>query len=377
MLTLKFFNRFDFRMIVVILLLMGVSLLVVSSFSINPLDEQEEGFWTPLTKVQLQWFFLGWGVYLFFASLDYSRLRDWTWIFYGGILIALIGVFFSPAIGGCHRWYKIPFVNYSLQPSEYAKLAVVMALSWFLERCQGEEKKLTTCLLASLIVIIPFILIMKEPDLGTSLTLLPVMLVLFYLAQLSPRVIQVMAWTGGLLFLVVGLIFTGVLMQEAIRPYAMLVLKEYQFDRLDPYTYHQRAAQMAIAIGGIYGTGWRKSDFTGGGWLPTPTTDSVFSSFGEEFGLLGLFLLLALFYALLYFCYQVTLVAKDTFGRLLAAGISTYLAMHVLFNSGMMIGFLPITGVPLILVTYGGSSIVSTMMALGILQSIYSRRFMF
>ena len=101
------------------------------------------------------------------------------------------------------------------------------------------------------------------------------------------------------------------------------------------------------------------------------------SAFGEEFGLVGLVLLLALYYALIYFSFQVTAVAKDPFGRLLAAGVAVYLAMHVLVNIGMMCGFLPITGVPLILVTYGGSSVLTTMMALGILQSIYCRRFMF
>ena len=100
-------------------------------------------------------------------------------------------------------------------------------------------------------------------------------------------------------------------------------------------------------------------------------------AFAEEFGLIGVFFMLLFFFGLIYFSFQVTAVAKDRFGRLLSAGITVYLAMHVIVNMGMMCGFLPITGVPLILVTYGGSSVLSTMTALGILQSIYSRRFMF
>jgi rod shape determining protein RodA len=155
------------------------------------------------------------------------------------------------------------------------------------------------------------------------------------------------------------------------------VMKDYQFDRLDPHTHHQKSAAIAIGIGGLTGTGWRKSEYTSGGWLPAAYTDSVFPAFAEEFGFVGLVLMLMLFYALLYFSFQVTAVAKDHFGRLLSAGITVYLAMHILVNIGMMIGMLPITGVPLVLVTYGGSSSLSTMMALGILQSIYSRRFMF
>ncbi len=106
-------------------------------------------------------------------------------------------------------------------------------------------------------------------------------------------------------------------------------------------------------------------------------TDSVFAAFGEEFGFVGVTFLLFLFYALIYFSFQVAAVAKDPFGRLLGTGLAVYLAMHALVNSAMMCGLLPISGVPLIFITYGGSSLMTTMAALGVLQSIFSRRFMF
>jgi rod shape determining protein RodA len=154
-------------------------------------------------------------------------------------------------------------------------------------------------------------------------------------------------------------------------------MKEYQFERLNPNTYHQKSAMTAIAVGGLTGVGFRNSEYAKGGSLPAPYTDSVFPAFGEEFGFFGLLGLLLLFYSLIYCSFQVTAVAKDPFGRLLAAGIAVFLAVHVLVNIGMMCGLLPITGVPLVLMSYGGSSIVSTMIALGILQSIYTRRFMF
>ena len=175
----------------------------------------------------------------------------------------------------------------------------------------------------------------------------------------------------------VSLFFLEVIPHEGFRPYATKVLKEYQYERLNPDTHHQWASVTAIAVGGMTGVGWAKSEFTGGGWLPAAHTDSVFSTFGEEFGFLGLLVLVVLFYSLIYFSFQVSAVAKDPFGRLLAAGVAIYLSIHIIINIGMMTGFLPITGVPLILVTYGGSSILSTMIVLGILQSIYSRRFMF
>lgn len=374
----RYLRRLDFRVIPVMLALMFVSLLVISAYSIqHQPDQPEESFFTHMVRSQIQWFIIGSAVYVFFAGFDYNKLREWTWILYILMIVSLIGLFFTDAIQRVHRWYKIPFVNINVQPSEYAKLIVVITLSWFLERNRIVSREWSTAFYAGLIVGIPFLLILKQPDLGTALVLFPIALVMFYFGNIRPTLLKTMSIIGGVSLVLVALIFLNIIPHETLRPYATKVLKEYQFDRLNPATHHQKTAATAIAIGGITGTGWRKSEFTGMGWLPAPYTDSVFPAFGEEFGLLGLLIVMGLFYSLIYFSFQVSAVAKDPFGRLLAAGISVYLAMHILINIGMMCGFLPITGVPLVLITYGGSSILSTMTALGILQSIYSRRFMF
>lgn len=374
----RYLTRIDFRVLPIIFCLMMISLLVVAAFTLDSTsDHTEEVFFTAVTLTQAQWFAIGIVIYFFFAGFDYNKLREWTWLLYGLMIISLAGLFFTEAIQNVHRWYRIPFLNASFQPSECAKFIVVIALSWFLERQKSVSTSWSTALYAGLIVGIPFLLILKQPDLGTALVLFPISLVMFYFGGVHPLLIKIMSIGGGLGLTLVAIIFLGILPHETIRPYATKVLKEYQFDRLNPATHHQKAAATAIALGGLTGTGWRKSEFTGRGWLPAPYTDSVFPAFGEEFGFLGLLMLLAMYYALIYFCFQVSAVAKDPFGRLLSAGVSVYLAMHILVNIGMMCGFLPITGVPLILVTYGGSSVLSTMMALGILQSIYSRRFMF
>lgn len=358
--------------------LMVISLLIVSAYSVSHSpDTVEEGFFTLLVKKQIQWFALGWGLFFFFAGFDYNKIREWTWILYGIMILALIGLFFTDPIQRVQRWYKLPFLNMSFQPSEYAKLIVVFALSWFLERRHNQANSWSTAFYGCLIAGIPFFLILKQPDLGTALVLFPITLVMFYFGDINSKIVKLMSWMGGIVLVLVAVLFLGIVPHETARPYATTILKDYQFDRLDPSTHHQKAAVTAIAIGGITGKGWRKSDYTGEGWLPAPYTDSVFPAFGEEFGFIGLFLLLALFYALIYFSFQTAAVASDHFGRLLAAGVTVYLAMHILVNIGMMTGFLPITGVPLVLVSYGGSSILSTMTALGILQSIYSRRFMF
>jgi len=374
----KTLTRIDFRIVPVIVSLMLVSLLILASFAVehNP-DGIEEGLLSPIVKNQIKRFIMGWAVFIFFAGFDYNKLREWSWILYAIMLISLIGLFFSKSIVGVQRWYRIPLLGLSIQPSEFAKLSVIIALSWFLERNIQQSNRWSVVFRGGLIVLIPFILILKQPDLGTALVLFPITLVMFYFGHVRPDVVKIMTWVLGISLVLIALIFLKLIPHETLRPYATKILKDYQFDRLDPNTHHQRSAAMAIAVGGLGGTGWRKSEFTSGGWLPAPYTDSVFPSFGEEFGLVGLLCLLALFYALIHLSFQVIAVAKDHFGQLLSAGVAVYLAMHILLNIGMMVGFFPITGVPLILVTYGGSSILSTMTALGILQSIYSRRFMF
>lgn len=370
-------SRIDFRTIPILLALMFISILVIAATTGDLSELGDEVFLTPMAKSQIRWFAIGWCVYLFFAGLDYRKLKKWTWFLYFGMIVMLVGLFFVPAIQNVHRWYKIPVVNFAFQPSEYAKLIVVMTLSLYLESRERYTYQKRVTLMAMLIVFIPFALILKQPDLGTSLILYPIALVMFYFGGIKKKVIRVMSVLAlcGLVF--VSMIFLGFISHDEFRPYATKVIKEYQYERLNPHTYHQEAAQTAIALGGVTGSGWRKSEFTGRHWLPAAHTDSVFAAYSEEFGLVGVFLLMLFFFGLIYFSFQITALAKDRFGRLLSAGITTYLAMQVIVTMGMMCGFLPITGVPLMLITYGGSSVLSTMIALGILQSIYSRRFMF
>lgn len=370
--------RIDLRILPILFALLLVSLTTIASYSTDGSPEALEGtFFTPSVWRQIKGILLGCVVFVFFAGFNYNRLREWTWLLYLLMLLSLVGLFFTDSIQRVHRWYRIPIIGMNFQPSEYTKLVVVIALSWFLERRRSQAKEFSTAFFALMIVLVPFALILKQPDLGTGLVLFPIALVMFYFGGLHPWLIRSMSLAAVILFGLIALIFLGIMSHEEVRPYATKVLKEYQFDRLDPNTHHQKVASTAIAIGGLTGKGWRNSEYTGGGWLPEAYTDSVFPAFVEEFGFVGALFVMALFYALLYFNFQITAVASDHYGRLLSAGITIYLAIHVLVNVGMMCGLLPITGVPLVLMSYGGSSILCTMTALGISQSIYSRRFMF
>lgn len=367
----RFLSRIDWRILPPIFALMCISLLVISSMT----GEAFEGFWTPYVKSQIRWFLLGWAVFAAASAFDYRKLRNASWFLYALIVLLLFGLFFTAPIQNVHRWYRVPVIGLSIQPSEHAKLIVVIALAAFLDK--QRVLSLSVSLKAALLVGIPFLLILKQPDLGTALILFPIALAMGYFAGLHRGFIRALSWVGVSFFAIIICLFTGVVSHEEMRPFFTKFLKEYQYERLNPDTYHQKAAAIAISVGGVTGSGWKKGEFAGKKWLPAAHTDSVFAAYGEEFGLMGLLILLSLFFALIYFSLQTAVVARDRFGRLLGVGLAVYLAMHVLLNVGMMCALLPISGVPLIFVTYGGNSLLTTMGALGLLQSIYSRRFMF
>ncbi len=373
----KVLTRLDFRTIPIIFLLMICSIFVISATTTEYSTLETAPFLTPHVKNQIKRFAIGWLCYVFFAGLDYHKFRDWSWIIYFTTVLLLMGLFFTHPIQNVHRWYRLPFVGGTIQPSEYAKLSLIFLLSDFLEKKGRSVEDKSVVFQAIILAIIPFYLILKQPDLGSAMVLYPITLGMFYFGGLRYKVVKTMTFIGCMGLVAITLIFSGVVDHKEAKPIVLKFLKPYQYERFDPNTYHHQSAKTAIALGKYFGSGFKKSIFTGRQFLPAAHTDSVFPAFVEEFGFFGAVVMLGLFFGLIYCSFQVTAVARDHFGRVLSAGVAMYLAVHVIINIGMMCGFLPITGVPLILVTYGGSSVTLTMSALGILQSIYTRRFMF
>jgi rod shape determining protein RodA len=351
---------------------------IIQALSIFTISSYANATGNPqIVQQQIRWILVGWCGFFAAAGFDYARLRDWAWIFYTISLFALIGVLFADPIVRVQRWYRLPGIGISIQPSESAKLALVFLLSVYLEQRAHLSSSWNTLLGACCIVGIPFLLILKQPDLGTAIVLYPMTLVIFFFGGIDKKILRFLYLPGFIMLTVVALTFSGIVSHETLRPYLQKFLHEYQCERFNPHTHHQRASQIAISVGGTLGKGWGQGEYWTEGYLPAPYTDSIFSSFGEEFGLLGLCILLGLYYVLIFSCFQTVAVAKDAFGRLISAGVAVYLAVHVIINVGMMTGCLPITGVPLVLMSYGGSSMVVTMVALGVTQSVYGRRFMF
>jgi rod shape determining protein RodA len=371
----KFFRQLDYRMIAIIFLLMCLSLTVISSSTIQ--QEGSPGFFSSAVISQLRSYMVGWVLYFFFAWIDYRNFRKLAPLLYILILVLLFALFFTSPIQNVHRWFRFGFLPFALQPSEFAKVVLILILSWYFEDKYNAAKRFSVGLGALGIVFIPFLLVLKQPDLGTALILLPICYTVFIFAEGHRGIIRWMTVGGCAAILFVVSIFLGFIPFEKIKDPLSHVLKEYQIERLNPHTYHQKAGQTAIALGGVSGSGFGKSQFTGQEWLPFAHTDSIFPAFTEEFGCIGAGFLFALFFSLIYLSLKIADEAQDRFGKFYAGCTATYIAVHVIVNISMMAGSLPITGVPLILMTYGGSSVVATMSLLGLLQSITVRRFRF
>jgi len=366
-------RRFDWTMLGAILVLLALSLLFIYSAGYRSADESGGG----LAARQLIWALIGFGFYAAAAAFDYRKLKDIHWWMYAGALLALGLVFLCPEKNNAHRW--IPMPGFDLQPSEFAKLALVITLASWLGSPATDVDELSTFAKAFLLTAIPFVLIVLEPDLGTAMVLLPVTLIILFAAgiPMRPLLSLIGAGAAALLLIILWLRFF---------PESFPFLADYQKERILVYLnvsqdplgagWNKLQSQIAVASGGWFGKGYLKGTQNILGFLPRTVapTDFIYSVVAEETGFAGSSLLLVLYTTVVVRCMRAAVKAQELFGRLLAAGVGTLLFSHVFINIAMTVGLMPITGLPLPLMSYGGSFMVATMTALGLVQSVYLRR---
>jgi rod shape determining protein RodA len=306
------------------------------------------------------------------SRFDYSRLRDWKWGVYGFMIASILLVF---AAGASARGAKraITFGPLSFQASELGKLLLVVALAAFtVDRLRRLGDRETTSRIV-LLALVPAILVVAQPDLGSGLVYLAIVLAVLFVAGTK--------WTH---FAALGALAAAavVVVLVAAPAAGIQVLKPYQVDRLtaflsptdnpqkEGYQIHQSLT--AIGSGGKTGRG-EQSTQTKLDFLPEHHTDFVFSVVGEEFGFVGAALVLSLFALMIWRALRILTMSKNFYGALVAGGITAMLMFQVFVNVGMTIGIMPITGIPLPLMSYGGSSVITTLMAIGLLQSIHAQ----
>ena len=360
----NFFDHFDLFQVIPTLLLLAIGALFIYGTGQQVGGVHATEIW------QKQMFFMGVGLIFWFALVffDYRWLIPGTFVIYPvSLLLLILVLMFGTEIFGAKRWLSIGCFSY--QPSEMAKLGVILSISFLLSRKKADINKPLWALGVLVLTAFPFMLIYKEPDLGTALVLIPIVGAIIFSAHLKLR------WI---------LILLAVLLAAA--PILYMNLKPYQKERIytflnpesDPSNLGWNAVQANLAVGrgGVTGKGFMEGTHCSLGYLPNTVANSdfIFPVIAEETGFIGAFLLLALYAVLMFSILRTAMLAPDDFGRYLCVGIAALLITHVAVNIGMCIQLLPITGLPLPLVSYGGSFMVSMLIYLGIVQSVYAHR---
>lgn len=356
-------KKSDKKTLLIILAILGYGLAFIYSATYRDSGNQ----YATLAKQSL-WIAVGLFAMLMMACIDLKKLRAYSYFIYGLNIFFLILVYLIGKTSlGAQRW--IPLGGFNFQPSELGKLLIIITLASYLAEKREQPYGVKEFARASLHVGIPLLLVFKQPDLGTSLVFLSIFIGSLVFAKFKARYLSAV---------LVSCIFAGF---AAIK---LGILSEYQMKRLlvfidpsmDPLGagYNLLQSQIAIGSGGLFGKGFMSGTQTGLNFLPHHDTDFIFSVIGEEWGFIGGLILLIMFLSLVIRCIYLAVVSRNKFGEIVAGGIVSMFFFQILVNMGMTIGLMPITGIPLPFISYGGSAMITNLATVGLLLNISSRR---
>ncbi len=343
-------------MLLALVILCGCGLLVLFSATDQDPDKMDR---------QMVRLGLAFVVMIVVAQVPPAQLRHWSPALYLAGIVMLVGVLIMGEMGkGAQRWLDLGFLRF--QPSELLKIALPLMLAWYLAERPLPPNWLRT-LWAAVLTCVPVLLIARQPDLGTALLVASAGAFVLFLAGLSWRIIAFLGALGA-----------------AFLPLLWYFMRDYQRQRvltfLNPDTdplgagYHIIQSQIAIGSGGVYGKGWLNGTQSHLEFLPERSTDFIFAVLGEELGLMGILVLLGIYLSIIVRGLYIASRAQDTFGRLLAGGLTLVFFVYIFVNIGMVSGLLPVVGVPLPLVSYGGTSMVTIMAGFGMIMSVHTHR---
>jgi rod shape determining protein RodA len=356
----KLLKNIDYGILIIVILIFLFSILIISSATHATSSGNLH-----YMKSQVMWMCVGLIAMFIMVIIDYHSLANWAYIIYALNIGALaLVIFLGNDRLGAQRWISIgPF---GFQPSEFAKIAVIVSLATILDKKRAVTgiKDLLSVLLH---VAVPMFLIMKQPDLGTSLVLLAVLMGLLFVSGIPQKIMA-------------GIIAAGILSLPVLWNY----LEDFQKKRLltfinpnlDPLNsgYHVIQSKIAIGSGKLFGKGIFKGTQNQLDFLPEQHTDFIFAVLGEELGFIGGMLLFALLFGLIYKTLIIAYKARNPLGTYMVTGVATMWTFQILVNIGMTLGIMPITGIPLPFMSYGGSSLIMNMMAVGLVLNVGMRR---
>jgi rod shape determining protein RodA len=351
-------KKFDWVLVISAILLAVFGLLSIYSSSLG------RGNFSNFEK---QATFLGVGFFLMFliSFFDLRALRDSPYlilILYFICVLALIGLFFVPEIRGVKSWYKLGPV--SIDPIEFTKIILIVLLAKYFSMRHVEMYRLRHIILSGVYVIIPGLLIFFQPDLGSVLVLISLWIAILIISGIKIKHFLILC----LVIILVSILAWSFLLKD----YQKQRILDYANPQFEPLgvSWSRQQARIAVGSGGIFGQGLGKGSQTQYGFLPEPQTDFIFSSLAEETGMLGILLLLFLYCVFIWRIIKIALFSKSNFFRLFSSGLTALLISQFFIHTGMNLGLLPIIGIPLPLVSYGGSSLVTIFISLGVIQGI-------
>lgn len=358
--------HFDWPLLGLTLGIILIGILTIYSASYDIIEEHAGG----LASKQFYWLLIGLGVMLVAIFVDYHFIDRLAYPFYGAMLALLVLVLLIGSMGGgSQRWINLGF--FTLQPSEPAKLAIVFVMVKYLQYDEPRRGYRLRDLWVPLVLVAPlFILTLIQPDLGTAVVLFVIFISMLLMGGLSLRSFSSLVG-AGIVFLPIAYHF--------LKPYQQRRIWTFLNPDLDPLGagYHVIQSKIAIGSGRLFGKGYLKGTQNRLDFLPAQHTDFVFSVFAEEWGFLGCLILVGLYFALLAYSLRVVARARDRMGALLVFGLIAIFFWQIVINVAMVAGLLPVVGIPLPLMSYGGSSLLSMMLAVGLIINVSIRRYTF
>ncbi|MBV9435679.1 MAG: rod shape-determining protein RodA [Acidobacteria bacterium] len=356
------FRDFDWVLLAFVLLICAVGV-----FEIYSATRQTKfvGFETK----QIYWIIAGLIIMFLTSLVNYQVLLENVHWFYGASILSLFAVaLVGKRVLGARRWIALPGGQH-FQPSEWIKLVLILALAKYFSDLVGRDVTVRDIVKSFLIAGVPMALVLKQPDLGTALTYVPVLICALFLGGLQ--------FKHAIAILLLGTAMIYPIWRWGLKPYQKARLTSFSEPEADPKGsgYQIQQSLIAVGSGGLIGKGALKGTQTQGAFIPIPYTDFIMAAFAEEHGFVGCLLVLLLYFIVLMRLIQNAQTAPDRAGTLIIMGVVAVLVFHILVNVGMVVGFMPVTGIPLPLMSYGGSSVLFTFLALGIVNNIRMRRF--
>jgi rod shape determining protein RodA len=431
-------NKIDYFLVIAVIITIFIGILMIYSAGFDPIDKSNSG----LYKKQILWFIFGFIIMIGVTLLNYQALGEYSVHIYVFFVVALVvTLIFGRPVRNTRAW--LSFGLFTIQPSEFMKLALVIILAKYLEIRERDINRLRELVIPAILTFVPVLIILIQPDFGTAMIFIPILLAMLFIggadvshlvsiviiagiAVIVPMILTYREWVGAegsnfildffkdlrLLLIVSGvLLFATVVsfvlhffsvkrfLRKIYVPGAVLSLgllssiaiqnlfKLYQKRRilvflnpdLDPQGsgYNIIQSKIAIGSGGFFGKGFLRGSQSQLGFLPEKTSDFIFAVVAEEWGFVGAIILISLLGYILFRGIQIAFESKDKFGALLASGISTIFFFHIMINIGMAAGIMPVTGLPLCFVSYGGSNLLMSMICIGILINIRAKKFVY